>query len=253
MVPTMGALHEGHLSLFKIASQEADVVVASIFVNPLQFNNQSDFDKYPLQIDQDIKLLEQQKVDVLYAPHVESMYGPSFSTKVIVDGITEVFEGDSRPGHFSGVATVVAKLLSACQPNVAIFGQKDYQQFAVIQRLVIDLDMPIRLVMAPTVRESDGLAMSSRNVRLSKKARLDASTISHGLIGAQELFAQGTNDSAKIAEIVRSSISSSAEIDYVEVVNGETLQTVQFATAGCVILVAITLDGVRLIDNHILR
>ena len=252
MVPTMGALHEGHLSLFKIASQEADVVVASIFVNPLQFNNQSDFDKYPLQLEQDMLLLQNQPVDVLYAPNVESMYGPRFSTRVVVDGITDVFEGASRPGHFSGVATVVAKLLSACQPNVAIFGQKDYQQFAVIQRLVSDIDMPIRLVMAPTVRESDGLAMSSRNVRLSAIARLEATAISQGLLAAQDLYAQGINNPAAIAASVKEAIAtSSAVIDYVDIVDGETLQQVNVAIVNPVFVA--TFVGVRLIDNHILQ
>ena len=254
MVPTMGALHEGHLSLFKIARHEADVVVASIFVNPLQFNDQSDFDKYPLQIERDMKLLESQQVDVLYAPTVEAMYGPKFSTRVVVDGLTDVFEGSSRPGHFSGVATVVAKLLSTCQPNVAIFGQKDFQQFAVIQRLVTDLDMPIRLVMGPTVREIDGLAMSSRNVRLSAMARLEAATISQGLFAAQNIYALGSTAATTIIETVREKIaSSSAVIDYIEVVDGENLQPVSVVGNGCVILVAVTLEGVRLIDNLILQ
>ena len=254
MVPTMGALHEGHLSLFKIARHEADVVVASIFVNPLQFNDQSDFDKYPLQIERDMKLLESQQVDVLYAPTVEAMYGPKFSTRVVVDGLTDVFEGSSRPGHFSGVATVVAKLLSTCQPNVAIFGQKDFQQFAVIQRLVTDLDMPIRLVMAPTIREIDGLAMSSRNVRLSATARLEAATISQGLFAAQNLYAQGSIAATTIIETVREKIASSAAvIDYIEVLDGENLQPVSVVGNGCVILVAVNLEGVRLIDNLILQ
>ena len=254
MVPTMGALHEGHLSLFKIARHEADVVVASIFVNPFQFNDQSDFDKYPLQIERDMKLLESQQVDVLYAPTVEAMYGPKFSTRVVVDGLTDVFEGSSRPGHFSGVATVVAKLLSTCQPNVAIFGQKDFQQFAVIQRLVTDLDMPIRLVMAPTIREIDGLAMSSRNVRLSATARLEAATISQGLFAAQNLYAQGSIAATTIIETVREKIASSAAvIDYIEVVDGENLQPVSVVGNGCVILVAVNLEGVRLIDNLILQ
>lgn len=254
MVPTMGALHEGHLSLFKIARHEADVVVASIFVNPLQFNDQSDFDKYPLQIERDMKLLESQQVDVLYAPTVEAMYGPKFSTRVVVDGLTDVFEGSSRPGHFSGVATVVAKLLSTCQPNVAIFGQKDFQQFAVIQRLVTDLDMPIRLVMAPTIREIDGLAMSSRNVRLSATARLEAATISQGLFAAQNIYAQGSIAATTIIETVREKIASSAAvIDYIEVVDGENLQPVSIVGNGCVILVAVNLEGVRLIDNLILQ
>lgn len=253
LVPTMGALHNGHLSLFKIAQLEADVVVVSIFVNPLQFNSSADFEKYPLQMEQDAQLLESQKIDVLYAPDVATMYGPQFSTSVQVDGITNVLEGASRPGHFSGVATVVTKLFSACQAHVAIFGQKDFQQFAVIQRIVADLDMPIRLIMAPTVREVDGLAMSSRNTRLSATARHEAAALSQGLSAAQSLFNSGVRESQHLIKAVESIIApTSAAIDYVRIIDPEFLNDLSTATQGCVIVVAVILDGVRLIDNHIL-
>ncbi len=253
MVPTMGALHQGHTSLFEIAHQQADVVVATIFVNPLQFNNSNDFAKYPLQMDRDIQLLEEHGVHYLYAPTVDTMYGSGFSTSVHIAGITDLLEGASRPGHFSGVATVVSKLFSAGQPDVAVFGQKDFQQFAVIQRMVTDLDMPIRLIMAPTIRERDGLAMSSRNVRLSASARLEATAISQGLSEAQSLFTNGKRESQQLVGAVESVIApTSAAIDYVKVIDAASLQDLSSALRGSVIVVAVNLDGVRLIDNHIL-
>ena len=254
MVPTMGALHQGHASLFKIAHEHADVVVATIFVNPLQFNNSADFEKYPLQMDHDVQLLEEQGVHYLYAPTVETMYDSGFSTSVDIDGITDLLEGAARPGHFSGVATVVTKLFSAGRPDVAVFGQKDFQQFAVIQRLVADLDMPIRLIMAPTIREEDGLAMSSRNVRLSASARQEAVAISQGLMAAQNQFASGIRESELLIKAVESVIAlTSAEIDYVKLVDAKTLQNATTASKGSVIVVAVVLDDVRLIDNLVLE
>ncbi len=253
MVPTMGALHQGHTSLIDLARQHADVVVATIFVNPLQFNNPVDFDKYPLQMDHDVQLLEQHGVQFLYAPSVDIMYGANFSTSVHVAGITDVLEGASRPGHFSGVATVVTKLFSAGRPDIAVFGQKDFQQFAVIHRLVADLDMPIRLIMAPTIREEDGLAMSSRNVRLSISARQEAVAISQGLMAAQTQFASGIRDSERLIKAVESVITpTSADIDYVKLVNAKTLQDATIAHEGSVIVVAVVFDDVRLIDNFVL-
>ena len=254
MVPTMGALHQGHASLFKIAHEHADVVVATIFVNPLQFNNSADFQKYPLQMDYDVQLLEEHGVHFLYAPTVDTMYDSGFSTSVSIDGITDLLEGASRPGHFSGVATVVTKLFSAGRPDVAVFGQKDFQQFAVIQRLVADLDMPIRLIMAPTIREEDGLAMSSRNVRLSASARQEAVAISQGLLAAQDQFALGSRESKRLVESVVSVLApTSAEIDYVKLVDAKTLQDATTASKGSVIVVAVVLDDVRLIDNLVLE
>lgn len=253
MVPTMGALHQGHTSLFNLAHQHADVVVATIFVNPLQFNNPVDFDKYPLQLDHDIQLLEQHAVQFLYAPTVDTMYDANFSTSVHVGGITDVLEGSSRPGHFSGVSTVVAKLFSAGRPDVAIFGQKDFQQIAVIQRMVADLDMPIQIIVAPTIRETDGLAMSSRNIRLSGSARQEAAAISQGLQKAQDQFAAGIRESEHLIKTVKSAIEpTSAVIDYVNVIDSASLRDLSTASQGCVIVVAVLLDGVRLIDNQIL-
>ena len=254
MVPTMGALHQGHASLFKIAHEHADVVVATIFVNPLQFNNSADFEKYPLQMDHDVQLLEEHGVHFLYAPTVDTMYDSGFSTSVYIDGITDLLEGASRPGHFSGVATVVTKLFSAGRPDIAVFGQKDFQQFAVIQRLVADLDIPTQLIMAPTIREEDGLAMSSRNVRLSASARQEAVAISQGLMAAQNRFASGIRESELLIKAVESVIAlTSAEIDYVKLVDAKTLQDATTASKGSVIVVAVVLDDVRLIDNLVLE
>jgi len=254
MVPTMGALHQGHASLFDVAHQQADVVVATIFVNPLQFNNSSDFEKYPLQMDRDVQLLEEHGVHYLYAPTVDTMYGSGFSTSVHIEGITDLLEGASRPGHFSGVATVVTKLFSAGRPDIAVFGQKDFQQFAVIQRMVADLDMPIRLIMAPTIREQDGLAMSSRNVRLSASARREAVAISQGLIAAQSQFASGIRESQLLIQTVESMIAqTTAAIDYVKLVDANTLRDISTASEGSVIVVAVVLDDVRLIDNLVLE
>jgi pantoate--beta-alanine ligase len=253
MVPTMGALHAGHLSLCTVAKQRADIVVATIFVNPLQFNNPEDFAKYPLQMDRDIQMLESKGIDLLYAPTVEAMYGQAFSTSVHVEGVTDVLEGQSRPGHFSGVATVVTKLLCAGRPDIAVFGQKDFQQCAVINRLVSDLDMPIEIVIAPTVRESDGLAMSSRNIRLSPPARTESVCIFEGLQAAQHLFSQGeTNPITLIGTVEKIIQRSSAKIDYVKLVDAETLQDVATANGGSVIVVAVVFDDVRLIDNLVL-
>ena len=253
MVPTMGALHQGHTSLIDLARHHADMVVATIFVNPLQFNNPIDFDKYPLQMDHDVKLLEQHGVQFLYAPSVDTMYGANFSTSVDVAGITDVLEGSSRPGHFSGVSTVVAKLFSAGRPDVAIFGQKDFQQFAVIQRMISDLDMPIQIIMAPTIRESDGLAMSSRNIRLSDSARQEAVAIWQGLQAAQDRFSAGIYETGILSQTVELVLAStSAVIDYVKVIDSATLKELLMAAPGCVIVVAVILDGVRLIDNHVL-
>lgn len=253
MVPTMGALHQGHASLFDVAHQQADVVVATIFVNPLQFNNSSDFEKYPLQMDRDIQLLEEHGVHYLYAPTVDTMYGSGFSTSVHIEGITDLLEGASRPGHFSGVATVVTKLFSAGRPDIAVFGQKDFQQFAVIQRMVADLDMPIRLIMAPTIREQDGLAMSSRNVRLSTLARQEAVAISQGLHAAQAQFASGVRKSEQLVESVVSVIAqTSGQIDYVKLVDAKTLLDTSTASEGSVIVAAVVFDDVRLIDNIVL-
>ena len=251
LVPTMGALHEGHRSLIRVARQHAECVIVSIFVNRLQFNNEEDFETYPVTLEDDIAICRSSGVSALYMPSNRSMYPESFSTSVEVSGLTARFEGASRPGHFSGVTTVVTKLLTASVPDIAIFGQKDFQQFAVMRKLVKDLDIPVDMVMAPTIREEDGLALSSRNVRLSKESRQRAVSISQGLFHSLSLFKSGIRDTQELIEATRQTCIGEIEIDYIAIVDAQTLDNVSEAHFGDVLLFAGTLDGIRLIDNII--
>lgn len=251
LVPTMGALHEGHLSLIDVARDLADVVVVSAFVNPLQFEDKSDFDRYPLTIEADETMCRERRVDVLYRPDPEAMYPRGFSTSIHIERLSEILEGASRPGHFDGVATVVAKLLVSAEPDVAVFGSKDFQQVALVRRMVTDLGFSVRIVSAPTVREHDGLAMSSRNVRLSDSGRIAARSIPRGLEAALAEFSSGRTDPAVLEATVRSRLVSNSlvSVDYVHVVDPVTLAPVVSAEPGHVVLVAAIVDGVRLIDN----
>ncbi len=251
LVPTMGALHEGHRSLIQMAQQHAEFVIVSIFVNRLQFNNEEDFETYPVTLEDDIAICRSNGVSALYMPSSRSMYPESFSTSVEVSGLTARFEGASRPGHFSGVTTVVTKLLTASAPDIAIFGQKDFQQFAVLRKLVNDLDIPVDIVMAPTIREEDGLALSSRNIRLSKESRQRAVLISQGLFLSLSLFQSGIRDTQELIEAARQTCISEIEIDYIAIVDAQTLDNVSEVHVGDVLLFAGTIDGVRLIDNII--
>ena len=251
LVPTMGALHEGHRSLIRVARQHAECVIVSIFVNRLQFNNEEDFETDPVTLEDDIAICRSSGVSALYMPSNRSMYPESFSTSVEVSGLTARFEGASRPGHFSGVTTVVTKLLTASVPDIAIFGQKDFQQFAVMRKLVKDLDIPVDMVMAPTIREEDGLALSSRNVRLSKESRQRAVSISQGLFHSLSLFKSGIRDTQDLIEATRQTCIGEIEIDYIAIVDAQTLDNVSEAHFGDVLLFAGTLDGIRLIDNII--
>lgn len=251
LVPTMGALHEGHRSLIHVAQQHAEFVIVSIFVNRLQFNNQEDFETYPVTLEDDIALCRTSGVSALYMPSTQSMYPDSFSTTVEVSGPTARFEGASRSGHFSGVTTVVTKLLTAAAPDFAIFGQKDFQQFAVLRKLVKDLDIPVDMVMAPTIREEDGLALSSRNVRLNNESRLRAVSISQGLYHSLTLFQSGIRDSQELIVATYQNCIEKIEIDYIAIVDAQTLANVSEVHFGDVLLFAGTIDGVRLIDNII--
>lgn len=254
-IPTMGALHEGHLSLMRQARSECDVVVASIFVNPLQFNVQSDFDKYPRTDEKDLALCEAIGVDAVYLPTTEAMYPPGHETTVQPGLTAEPMEGAGRPGHFAGVTTVVTKLFLSVQPDRAYFGQKDYQQLAVIHKMVVDLDMGITIIGVPTVRESDGLAMSSRNVRLTDEHRHAASIIYKGLQVARVAFEAGERDPNTLTSIVSSLYDAEplARTEYVALVDASTLQTVPTVTEPVVIAVAVWFGEVRLIDNIELR
>lgn len=255
LVPTMGALHEGHLQLVDLARRHAGPdgeVVATVFVNPTQFAPHEDFDRYPRPFEADVALLESRGCDVVFAPGREAMYAPDASVKIIETAIGAGLEGASRPQFFSGVCTVVAKLFNLVRPDIAIFGEKDYQQLAVIRRLVRDLDFPIEIVAAPTVREPDGLAMSSRNAYLSPEERRQSVVISAALSEARFSMEQGCIGVATLLDRVRERIASEplARIDYVAGVHPDTLEPVDtVGLDGLLIAVAVWFGKTRLIDN----
>lgn len=254
-VPTMGALHEGHLSLVQRACRENNVVVVSLFVNPLQFGPKEDFKAYPRSFKRDRQLLEDRGVDVLFFPSRAAMYSKGFCTYVLQEGLTATLCGRSRPTHFQGVTTVVAKLFHAVKPHRSYFGQKDAQQAMVIKRMVKDLNMDIRVAVLPIVREADGLAMSSRNAYLKGKERQDALCLVNSLRKAEGLFKRGERSSRKILAAIRQVIRRvpSARIDYVSVVDPQTLQPVSIIGKKALVALAVFVGKVRLIDNTILR
>lgn len=250
LVPTMGALHEGHLSLVRAARERSDVVLMSIFVNPRQFNVAADYDRYPRTWETDLALAEATGVSAVYAPAVGTMYPDGFDTVVRTERTAAPLEGAGRPGHFDGVATVVTKLLVAAEPDLAVFGQKDYQQLAVIRRLVADLDLPVEILGAPTVREPDGLAMSSRNTRLSTAARKAAPVIKRGLdSAASAVLAGGPASGARDAFAAVLSSEPLARVEYVSVADTVTLEELRTVDGPCVISCAVWFDDIRLIDN----
>lgn len=255
-VPTMGALHDGHLSLIKEARKMADIVIVSIFVNPTQFNEKEDFNKYPRDLTSDATLLTEYQVDYIFAPDEDEIYPPGFSTYIYVEGLTDTLEGASRPGHFRGVATVVTILFNTIRPDFAIFGQKDAQQAAVIRRLVLDLGFETEVVAMPIVREESGLAMSSRNARLSDEEREKASVIFQALRDAKVAFKNGERDASELAEIVRRRISAEpvALIDYVAVAGADTFEPLEkIEDSEAIVAVAVNFGKIRLIDNVILN
>lgn len=251
-VPTMGYLHEGHLALVHAARDECATVAASIFVNPTQFGPNEDFERYPRDEDRDLELLEAAGTDLVLLPSVEEMYPPADTTRVRVTGITEVLEGARRPGHFEGVTTVVSKLFAMVQPDRAYFGEKDGQQLRVIRRMTRDLLLPIAIVACPTVREPDGLAMSSRNVYLSAVERQQALSLSGGLMAASDAFTAGERDAGRLRTMVRERIEAQplAEISYVSLADSETLDEIEGAVERAAMLsVAVRFSGATLIDN----
>lgn len=251
LVPTMGALHEGHLHLIRRARAENEVVVLSIFVNPLQFDRKDDLKDYPRDLGRDKMLASREGVDLLFAPTVEEMYPEGFSTHVEVKGLTDGLCGASRPRHFSGVATVVAKLLNIIRPDRAYFGQKDFQQIVAIKRLVSDLNIDVEVVVVPTVREADGLALSSRNQLLGPGERQVAAALYRSLLKARELFALGVCDSKKIVQEMHDVLHRAGifRIDYIAVVDPEGLEGLEEARPGAVVALAAWVGKVRLIDN----
>jgi len=250
LVPTMGALHAGHLALVAEGQRRADSVAASIFVNPKQFGEGEDFGRYPRQEEQDAQSLGEAGCDLLWMPGVEDIYPPGFSTKVSVSGISDRWEGEARPGHFDGVATVVAKLLLSVRPDVALFGEKDFQQLAVIRRMGMDLGIPVEIVGVPTVRESDGLALSSRNAYLSADERRRAVALPRALNAAKEKIRAGLDVSTVLGE-AQSDLRHAgfARIDYVALVDCATLEPVKELTADARLIAAAVIGTTRLIDN----
>ena len=251
-VPTMGYLHEGHLSLVRIARKRCDILVVSIFVNPTQFGPGEDFDKYPRDFGRDKKLCEQENVDIIFAPSVEEMYPKDSVTYVDMAGeMTKVLCGKYRPGHFRGVMTVVSKLFNIVQPDIAVFGRKDGQQLAVIRRMVVDLNFPIEIIGGETVRESDGLAMSSRNKYLTEEQRKSAPALYKSLLLAKTMIENGETDSSKIVERMRDYIFNSGDfkIQYIEIVDADTLTPVDKIRNKVMIALAAFLGETRLIDN----
>ena len=252
LVPTMGYLHEGHLSLVRLAKTRAERVFVSLFVNPKQFGPSEDLDRYPRDFERDSALCEGAGVDVLFAPPVEEVYPPGHCTTVSVEGpLTGVLCGARRPGHFTGVATVVTKLFAMCEPDVAVFGQKDAQQVAVIKRFTRDLNLPVSLVVAPIVRESDGLAMSSRNAYLAPAERAQATVLKAALDAASALFAAGERRSSRLLEAAAGILSRAdlARVDYLELVDSETLEPVADIRRSSLLALAVFFGSTRLIDN----
>ena len=251
LVPTMGALHAGHISLVRAAKARCDFVAASIFVNPTQFGPKEDYSKYPRTLEADREKFEAEGVDLVFAPAVVEMYPTGATTFVNVEGISERLDGSSRPGHFRGVATVVAKLFHILEPDLAFFGQKDAAQVAIIRRMVRDLMFPIEIVIAPIVREADGLALSSRNLYLSPEERRQALVLSRALREVESRFRAGERDSKKLIEATRAVFAreSSVRIDYIELVDAETLEAVHRVDSGTLAAVAAFVGTTRLIDN----
>lgn len=254
LVPTMGYLHAGHLNLVRQARQENDRVGVSIFVNPTQFNDARDLARYPRNLERDLALLQAEGVDLVWAPPPEIVYPSGYQTYVAVEEITQPLEGSARPGHFRGVATVVAKLFNVFQPQRAYFGQKDAQQVAVIRRMVTDLNFNLEVVVCPTTREPDGLAMSSRNANLSPEARRQATCLYQALTAAQQAFQTGERSAEKLRELMRRVISSAslATVDYISVADRDSLQELDTIEKGALLSMAVFVGGVRLIDNLVL-
>jgi pantoate--beta-alanine ligase len=250
-VPTMGAFHEGHLSLIRDARRRNGAVIVSIFVNPLQFSAGEDFDRYPRRLDQDTRLIASEGVDVLFAPSVAEMYPKGFDSYVDQTDLPAKLCGRFRPGHFRGVMTIVTKLFNIVKPDDAYFGQKDYQQYLILRRTVTDLNLDVGVRMLPTVREEDGLAMSSRNVYLGPKQRKDATCLYRALHRAEELVAAGESSAARVAAEMKRLIHrvKGTRVEYVEIVNSESLEPVKEIKGRTLVALAVRIGKARLIDN----
>jgi pantoate--beta-alanine ligase len=255
LVPTMGALHEGHLSLVRAAKARCEAVAVSIFVNPTQFGPTEDLSKYPRPFDRDCQLLEKEGVDILFAPSVDEIYPNGQVTWVLVEGLSEKLDGRSRPGHFRGVTTIVSKLFHILEPDAAFFGQKDAAQLAVIRRMVEDLNFPVEIVACPIVRESDGLAMSSRNAYLNREERGRALVLRRSLEQVQQEFQNGERIAAKLIAAAKEIFAREPQIvlDYFEIVDPDTLDPVERISQKTLVTVAANVGSTRLIDNLVLN
>ena len=253
-VPTMGALHAGHISLVQAARAQCSAVAVSIFVNPTQFGANEDLSKYPRDLERDKSLLEKEKVDLLFAPAVEEMYPPGAVTWVNVEGLGDVLEGKTRPGHFRGVTTIVSKLFHIIEPDRAYFGQKDAQQAVVIRKMVRDLDLGVEIIVCPIVRESDGLALSSRNVYLNAEERKQALVLYRALCRVRMLADQGEHDSKKLREAALHVFADEKQVrmDYFEIVDKDSLEPVSDVSRGALVVAAAYIGKTRLIDNIVL-
>jgi pantoate--beta-alanine ligase len=253
-VPTMGYLHDGHLSLLRAGRKRGDILVLSIFVNPTQFGPNEDLDNYPQNMENDLALAKSVGVDLVWTPAPQQIYPDGYATYVNVEGLTDRLCGTSRPEHFRGVTTVVCKLLNVVQPNLALFGQKDFQQLAVIRRMVSDLNMPVEIAGLPIVRETDGLAMSSRNVYLSADQRRQALVLSQAIAMAQQSVRTGESDSRTILDLLRQKIEAEPEtrIDYLQICHQLTLEDQERVDVDSVLLLAVFVGKIRLLDNSFL-
>lgn len=254
LVPTMGYLHEGHLSLVRQAKAECDHVIVSIFVNPTQFGPKEDLSKYPRDLERDLELLSSLGVDLVWNPSAEVMYPPGYQTWVEVEALTNPLEGAMRPGHFKGVTTVVAKLFNATQPDKAYFGQKDAQQAAVIRRMAVDLNFPLEVIICPTVREADGLAMSSRNKYLNEAERQAATVLFRALSAAKGLFENGERDAEALRRMMKEVIEAEplAQMQYVSCADYDSLEELDTVKGKALLSMAVFVGKTRLIDNFVL-
>jgi len=255
LVPTMGALHEGHFSLIRAAQRECAPVAVSLFVNPKQFGPAEDFSKYPRTLEQDRAALEALGVDFLFAPSPQDMYPAGFRTSVVVEGLSDRLEGRSRPGHFRGVTTVVLKLFEIVQPRFAYFGRKDAQQARLIRQMSADLNLDTSVVVCPIVREADGLALSSRNVYLKAEDRRAATALSRSLAAVRDEIAKGERDTGRLLAALRRvlALEPRVALDYAEIVDNETLEPVPILRGSCYVLLAAKVGGTRLIDNALIE
>jgi pantoate--beta-alanine ligase len=254
VVPTMGALHDGHVALLKRCRAENDLVIMTLFVNPMQFDRKDDLARYPRDLTRDAGLAREAGADLIFAPTPEQMYPAGFATAVTVEGLTDRWEGATRPGHFRGVTTVCTKLFTVCRPHRAYFGQKDYQQSLIVRRLVADLNLGFAIVVCPTVREADGLALSSRNVLLDPESRRQAVVLSQSLFAAQAAVKAGERDAARLRDAIEARIRTAplAQPGYVAVCHPDTLEPLTTISSRAVALLAVRFGPVRLIDNMIL-